>query len=497
MQSPVSTFKKTKVNERDGVLPAPHLLISAEVQAPDNALWPSDDEANALLTIYTSTIGDLFPFVASPDLPAAEFRSTRPFLFKAMVMAASYHNRELQKRRARDFTISLTNCMLLEGYKSFDALQGLLVHISWYQCHVKRNSQLTNLLQLAIAALADLELNKPVHANDRRKLVYDVTRSSYGFTSETRELTNDERRALLGCYYLSSTASTIYRKIDALRFSQYMEDALEHLLASQERESDVLLYYLVRLQQIVQNITQAVPYDEPHAPHTCGAPLVMHIKMLDKSLSDFQSSLPASLRHHARIFLYEVSLYDAPWQGTLPHQRLDGLWSCVEAMHSFFKIFCAMPNESCITIPYALWGQLSHALLTSSRVCLVNIVGWDKSIMDSDKKFLPILDTVMNRLEASQKYAKMTWLGEADDAILERIISKFGWMRKWFEEHAGGQSTTGHETAPTDANFIKNGMQEIQESILMDSRFWEEIMAEYQILPETFMANSIPEPVLY
>lgn len=70
---------------------------------------------------------------------------------------------------------------------------------------MKRNSQLTNLLQLAIAALADLELNKPAHANDRRKLVYDVTRSSYGFTSETRELTNDERRALLGCYYLSST----------------------------------------------------------------------------------------------------------------------------------------------------------------------------------------------------------------------------------------------------------------------------------------------------
>ncbi len=64
---------------------------------------------------------------------------------------------------------------------------------------------MTNLMQLAVAVLADLELNKPVHTNDRRKLIYDVTRSSYGFTSETRELTNDEKRALLGCYYLSST----------------------------------------------------------------------------------------------------------------------------------------------------------------------------------------------------------------------------------------------------------------------------------------------------
>ncbi len=198
----------------------------------------------------------------------------------------------------------------------------------------------------------------------------------------------------------------------------------------------------------------------------------------------------------ARIFLYEVSLYDAPWEGTSVHQRLDGLWSCVEAMHSFFQIFCAMPDESYITIPYAVWGQLSHALLTSSRVCLVDIAGWDKSLMDSDKKFLPALDAVIKRLDTSQKFAKVNWLGEQDDAILERIISKFGWMRKWFEEHAGQKSTEAAASAVPDIG-IQNGLQEIQESIIMDSQFWEDIMAEYQILPEAFMANSIPEPVLY
>lgn len=121
-----------------------------------------------------------------------------------MIMVASYRNRELQKRRARDFMSSVANCVLLEGYKSFDVLQGLLVHIAWHQCHVKRNSQITNLLQLAIAVLADLELNKPVHSNDRRKMIYDAARSSFGFTDETRDLSNEERRALLGCYFLSS-----------------------------------------------------------------------------------------------------------------------------------------------------------------------------------------------------------------------------------------------------------------------------------------------------
>lgn len=68
-----------------------------------------------------------------------------------------------------------------------------------------RNTQITILLQLAIAMVGDLELNKPTHANDRRKSVFDGARSSYGFSSEVKILTNEERRALLACYYLSST----------------------------------------------------------------------------------------------------------------------------------------------------------------------------------------------------------------------------------------------------------------------------------------------------
>ncbi|XWX01571.1 hypothetical protein V2A60_009599 [Cordyceps javanica] len=157
-----------------------------------------------------------------------------------------------------------------------------------------------------------------------------------------------------------------------------------------------------------------------------------------------------------------------------------------------------MPDESYVTIPYTLWGQLSHALLTSSRVYLLDIAGWDKALIDSDKKFLPTLDAVIERLAASQNYAKANWLGETDDSILARIISKFGWMRKWFEEHTGEESTTETNAAAfANSDVAKSGMQEIQNSIFMDSRFWEEIMTEYQTLPEAFMANSIPEPILY
>lgn len=120
-------------------------------------------------------------------------------------MAATYRDRELQKRRACDFISSLSADIILRGEKSLDMLQSLLVHIAWYQCHLQRNTQMTNLTQMAIAVLADLELNKPYHANDRRKMIFDPTRSSFGFTTETMKMNNEERRALLACFYFSST----------------------------------------------------------------------------------------------------------------------------------------------------------------------------------------------------------------------------------------------------------------------------------------------------
>jgi hypothetical protein len=47
-------------------------------------------------------------------------------------MAASFRTRDIQKQRAQDFAISFTTSILLEGAKSFDILQGLLVHMAWY-----------------------------------------------------------------------------------------------------------------------------------------------------------------------------------------------------------------------------------------------------------------------------------------------------------------------------------------------------------------------------
>ena len=84
-----------------------------------------------------------------------------------------------------------------------------------------------------------------------------------------------------------------------------MEEQLQILLSHEEYHGDVLLAELVRLQRIVQDITQIVPYDEPHRPRSFGMPFLMHLKSLDRSLQDYENSLPEILKKHGMfIFWY-------------------------------------------------------------------------------------------------------------------------------------------------------------------------------------------------
>ena len=128
----------------------PASLASQQPQATADTLWPGNEEAEALLGTYNTKLSATFPFVVPPNEPAHRLRLTRPFLFKAMVMAASYKNRDIQKQRAHDFAISFTTSIFLEGAKSFDILQGLLVHMAWYGIEPAQECLVANMHQVSV-----------------------------------------------------------------------------------------------------------------------------------------------------------------------------------------------------------------------------------------------------------------------------------------------------------------------------------------------------------
>lgn len=121
-------------------------------------------------------------------------------------MACAFDNRPEQLRRGSKLTQRLADVIVVQGDKSFDALQALLVHVGWYHGHLRGRSRIVPLLQMAHALISDLGLNKVPHQNDRRAVIFDNSRTSYGFCENdgVPKQSLDEKRAVLGFFYFSS-----------------------------------------------------------------------------------------------------------------------------------------------------------------------------------------------------------------------------------------------------------------------------------------------------
>lgn len=109
----------------------PPVSLPVEYILPGHNVWPENEAAEALCFIFRSELSIFFPFVTPPNEPASVLRHNHPCLFKAMVVASSYQNRALQIRRGAALTEELAKRLLIDGEKTRDILQALLISIAW------------------------------------------------------------------------------------------------------------------------------------------------------------------------------------------------------------------------------------------------------------------------------------------------------------------------------------------------------------------------------
>lgn len=158
---------------------------------------PESDEA--LLAIYIKQISAHFPFVVLPvNSTAQQLQREKPFLLKVIRMVASVRNLSSMRAQSRDILRHMSEAMLLSSERSMDLLQGVLVFLGYYHYHCITHAQFSNLIHLAVSLVEDMDL---------------ITGSASHFSPGilplmrgpgARPKTNDERRALLGVWYMSS-----------------------------------------------------------------------------------------------------------------------------------------------------------------------------------------------------------------------------------------------------------------------------------------------------
>jgi hypothetical protein len=152
-----------------------------------------------LLSIYRNQLSSRLPFVIIPaGTTARQLQATRPLLMKVIRMVASVRHLRLMRGQSRAVMEHISHALLMRSERSLDLLQGILVFLGSYHYHCMAHAQFNNLTRLAVSLVEDMDLSTCPKSQQRRSQLPLVR------AEEPMSRTNEERRALLGVWYMSS-----------------------------------------------------------------------------------------------------------------------------------------------------------------------------------------------------------------------------------------------------------------------------------------------------
>ncbi|RYP70615.1 hypothetical protein DL771_005328 [Monosporascus sp. 5C6A] len=308
------------------------------------------ERANHLVGIYKSTLTTHFPFVViPPQLSAESLRQEKPFLFLTVLASASFHDMPLQRNLGNVVKQIISERMVRGDTASFELLQGILV--SHYHQKPHRYSQY---LQLAISIVSDLRLDRKPIANWETHV--GSCRDPSALRGAPADWGADEKRALAGCFYLSSTQVNPGSPIEY------------------EHPTDEQVYYIIRLQRIME----AIEYMSQQ--HTNGPTARAAVVDLRSQLETFRNHLPFDLGDNqlllmqyrtAELYLCQTAFfYKAVQLDTVLHAEL--LCSGLAAAKSLMDFYLSLPVYADMAFNNSEWIQISFAITVASRLAIAS-----------------------------------------------------------------------------------------------------------------------------
>ncbi|KAK3372713.1 hypothetical protein B0H63DRAFT_564083 [Podospora didyma] len=232
-------------NAENNFVPVPETYLSYAPPRchgqPQSPICPGPvDSDDSLLAIFRNELMPQYPFVIIPfHVQAEKLQARTPFLMSCIRMVASF--RSLESMRGQMFRIMsyISDHMFLRAERSLDLLMGIVVILGWYHYHCLRHSQLNNLLCLAESLVADLGLNRSPVPQD---------------AESEAERPTEQKRLLLGVWYLRSSAAVHFQQLNSMPFTPYMRRCLADLEEENESGLDSLLVYFVKIQHLSESV---------------------------------------------------------------------------------------------------------------------------------------------------------------------------------------------------------------------------------------------------
>ncbi|OAA73018.1 hypothetical protein LEL_08802 [Akanthomyces lecanii RCEF 1005] len=339
-----------------------------------------------LLSIYRNQLSPQLPFVIiPPGTTPSQLQATRPFLMKAIRMVASVRHLRLVRGQSRAVMEHLSNAMLMQSERSLDVVQGILVFLGAYHYHCMAHAQFNTLIRLAVSLVEDMNWSTCPKAQQRRSQL------PLARTEKPVSRSNEEKRALLGVWYMSSNAGFVVKQLTFMKYTKYLHQCLKDLEDDREYKTDELAVELVRIQRLTEKIFHFHSIDsqvdeQPETPTMARLEafrveldsLRDALPITGTSLTQFENSdLLSCYYHTAYLWIFEPLLAGSH----LPDTEVQSLASLslsgvsisdvfshfTTALKGWLEDWLAIPVCSYFYIPQPAYVQLVHGAMMLSR----------------------------------------------------------------------------------------------------------------------------------
>ena len=259
--------------------------------------------------------------------------------------------------------------------------------------------------------------------------------------------------------------SACFKKIDAVKYTSYIEDCAQVLLGAGEYQSDIGLVAQVRLQHIIDGIGQSLPFDRSNDAKSANLPIGLCIKSFLTELrsveetllnlchsSKFSSTFPVvkicltykwcglveSLRLHyhiVEIHLYKIGLRETNNSSYSTHAlgRLEIIYACLNALKSFFEAYNAIPIHTYYSLPLSDFTHFTYAIIVLSKLTFLQEDFWDVSFAQQTVDLLQILDQAATQFEQAERTFTVDGLPIEENGLFSRWARKIRWVKAWYE----------------------------------------------------------------
>ncbi|KAK9250686.1 hypothetical protein V1507DRAFT_339903 [Lipomyces tetrasporus] len=348
--------------------------------AVDNEDINPAESDETVLSIYSNQLGTQFPFVViPPGVTMAQLQRTRPFLTKVIGMVTSIRNRRSMWGQSRAVMQHISDAVFMRSERSLDLLQGIIAFLGYYHYFCLAHGQFNNLAHLAISMIGDMGLDRRVKPREKtRYLAMDP--------EEPRARTNEERRVLLGVWYMCSNAALAFNKVESPKYTRHHEQCLNELEDAAEYETDGLLVQLVRIQHLTDRIFQFTHRDQmvDELPVLALPETTVHMRFsaLQAELDRLEYSLPERLKSNyllsshystAQLRLFEPLLSDIS-PSLANTEMFNHHHPATSVLNSWLNTWLAIPVCYYFHMPQPGYGHLIYAITMLVRQARLSLL---------------------------------------------------------------------------------------------------------------------------